>query len=303
MLNTTLSPQAPTTRLSADIWQGRRAAHRQRMGPWVADRQLRSGKQAKHPVYDFLFEYYGLRPSHLLRWSPGADVVLENATPEDVDWPEVFHTIPGGMVLDAADFPKHRQKFLRWGIDYLEAIAGRPPQLGCFGLHEWAMVYRETDIRHNRIPLRLSRSETDAVVEVGILSCTHYDAYRFFTPAAVPRNRQELSRVEAPQHDQPGCVHVNMDLYKWAFQIAPFCSGELMADAFELAIAARELDMRASPYDLSAFGFTPIRIETRAGRDEYVEGQREIAKRGMPIRERLVAVYRSLRGDSNDMDS
>jgi hypothetical protein len=85
-----------------------------------------------------------------------------------------------------------------------------------------------------------------------------------------------------------------MDLYRFAYKIAPFCPSDVVADAFELARAAREVDMRASPYDLRSYGFVPLEIETRAGRDEYVALQREIAARAQPVRERLLDVYRRL---------
>ena len=132
------------------------------------------------------------------------------------------------------------------------------------------------------------------MVESQPLRCTHYDAFRFFTPAAAPLNRYPLARATTADHDQPGCVHANMDLYKFAYKVAPFCPSEVVADAFEVARAAREVDMRASPYDLAAYGFAPIRIETRAGREEYVELQRELAARAHPVRERLRDVYRAL---------
>ena len=39
----------------------------------------------------------------------------------------------------------------------------RPAHLGCFGLHEWAMVYRQTqeELRHNAWPLRLGPHGTE----------------------------------------------------------------------------------------------------------------------------------------------
>lgn len=278
-------------------WQDRRAAYLNRVRPWALDRMRRAGRQQKHPVYDFLFEYYSFRPSYLLRWSPGVAVRLDCATLDDLDWRAWFRPCPSGCVLPANGSPRHRLAFLRWAIEYLEAIDGREPFYGCFGLHEWAMVYREPEVRHARVPLRLSRAETDAVVEeAGGVRCTHYDAYRFFTPAAVPLNRISLSRPAAVEHDQPGCLHANMDLYKWAYVLAPYTSSELIADAFELAVMARELDMRASPYDLRQFGFDPIRIETREGREEYVERQREILRRAGPIRRRLLNELRRLEG-------
>jgi hypothetical protein len=173
-------------------------------------------------------------------------------------------------------------------------VRDREPSFACFGLHEWAMVYRDPNVRHPYVPLWLSREETDAVVESQPVRCTHFDAFRFFTAAAVPLNRFPLTRDTTTENDQPGCLHVTMDLYRFAYKIGPFCPSAVLADAFELAMATRELDMRASPYDLSGYGFAPVKIETREGREEYVELQRELHRRGEPIRERLLTVYREL---------
>ena len=63
---------------------------------------------------------------------------------------------------------------------------------------------------------------------------------------------------------------------------------ELVADCFALAWDIRELDMRASPYDFSALGFEPVRIETPEGKQEYVAAQRAFAERGAPLRQRLI---------------
>jgi hypothetical protein len=173
----------------------------------------------------------------------------------------------------------------------------RTPVWHCFGLHEWAMVYRASTHRHNQVPLRLHQDEIAHFVEDHQLSCTHFDAFRFFTPEAKLRNRIQLNRLSVNEYDQPGCIHVNMDLYKWAFQLAPFISSDLIADAFELAVAAREIDMRASPYDLKRFGFEPICVETRAGREEYIAHQRNMAERAMPIRQKLLAAYIQIESD------
>ena len=47
--------------------------------------------------------------------------------------------------------------------------------------------------------------------------------------------------------------------------------------------------MRASPYDLSAVGLTPICIETPEGRSEYEQEQRRLTKKAEPLRARLIA--------------
>jgi hypothetical protein len=280
-------------RLSESDWRDRAARHRGRLAPFAEDRLARAARKEKHPVRDFLFEYYSYRPAHLLRWTPGPEVLLEGARSGDLPWVE-FVEVDGGLILPSDSFPEHRRSFVRWAREYLEGIAARPPLYGCFGLHEWAMVYRAPEVRHARTPLRLAPEWIAALVETEQLCCTHFDAYRFFTPAAVPRNRHQLSREVTERFDQRGCVHVTMDLYRYAYKIAPWVNGELIADAFELAWQARELDMRASPYDLTGYGFEPIAVETPAGKEEYVRGQRELAEKATPIRERLIGAYRKL---------
>jgi len=279
--------------IAPEVWRAARAAYLERVRPWAEERTRRMSRGERHPVYDFLFEYYSFRPAHLLRWTPGYGVTLAAATRADVAWPEFAET-PCGLRLEAERFPPHRVGYLRWAVGYLEAVLGREPVWACLGLHEWAMVYREPNVRHAGVPLRLSRTETDAVVETHPLRCSHYDAFRFFSPAAAPRNRWELTRATTTAHDQPGCLHVNMDLYRFAYKIAPFCPSDLVAEAFELAVTARVIDMRASPYDLSRYGFTPIAIETAEGRAEYVESQRRVAELARPVRERLLGIYRGL---------
>ena len=139
----------------------------------------------------------------------------------------------------------------------------------CFGMHEWAMVYRTERPRHD-LPLRLGAAGTDAVVESHQLKCSHFDAYRFFAPAARPLNLTVLEREDQIAQDQPGCVHVTMDLYKWAAKLGPVVPGELLLDAFELAARARQLDMEASPYDCRSLGFDVVAVETNEGKAEYV---------------------------------
>ena len=282
-------------RLERNDWITRRTAHAASVRPWVKDRVERSQNGIKHPVFDFLFEYYPFRPAHLARWSPGFGVVCGGMTVDQCDWPEWFEPCKTGMILQANHFKSHRRQYLDWACTFLHTTIEREPTFHCFGLHEWAMIYRTNEVRHSMTPLRLSRTEIDTIVESMPLRCTHYDAFRFFTPAAAPLNRFPLARLTTADQDQSGCIHANMDLYKYAFAVAPFLSAELTTDCFELAIAAREVDMRASPYDLRSFGFEPIRIETREGRDEYVSKQREIAERAMPLRVKLLTQYRALR--------
>jgi hypothetical protein len=290
-------------RLAEAEWRTRQQQHAARLGPFADERVRRMATGTKHPVRDFLFEYFSFRPSQLLRWSPGPDILLENARSGDIPWKGVFETVPDGELLHAGSFPVHRMSFVHWALNYLRKIAHRPAFSGCFGLHEWAMVYREENVRHGRTPLRLSPNAIAGIVESSDLCCTHYDAYRFFTPLAVPRNKHQLSRETTEHFDQPGCVHVTMDLYRYAYKLAPWVTGELLGDAFLLAWEARELDMRASPYDMTCFGLKPIKIEEAAGRAEYVRGQQELTRKAEPIRARLIAVYERLLAASSSTPS
>jgi hypothetical protein len=277
--------------LPKEVWQERARKHRTRVSMWVDPFLERRSRQARHPVYDFLFEYYSFRPGQLLRWSPGPGVILEGA--EMSGDAGAWESAGRGQRLKA--FPVNRLPFVDWAMKFLGTTAGRTPNFNCFGLHEWAMVYREPAIRHQEVPLRLTRSDLDRFVESQQLSCTHFDAFRFFSDRAKPRNAVLLERGLTMEMDQPACVHVNMDLYRFCYKIAPWIESELLVDAFALAHSARELDMRASPYDLTKFGFEPIPIETADGRAQYVRLQREIARSAEPIRERVLQAYQLIR--------
>ncbi len=173
----------------------------------------------------------------------------------------------------------------------LAATAARPASYGCFGLHEWAMVYRlaEDETRHAGWPLRLGTRGTDEVVESHRIACTHFDAFRFFTEPARARNTLAPTAEDRPDFEQPGCLHAGMDLYKHAFRLSPMIGSELVMDCFELAWDIRELDMRAAPYDLADLGFEPVPIETAEGKRSYAAAQARFAERGAPLRARLVA--------------
>jgi hypothetical protein len=194
--------------------------------------------------------------------------------------------------VDASQLREHRLDSVRHIRDLLVAIQLRPAFYGCFGFHEWAMVYRQTrdELRHSAYPLRFPPEQLVCIIEANPICCTHFDAFRFFTTLARPLNRQQLTRATTIDFEQRGCLHANMDLYKWAYKLSPFTPGELVADCFELARDIREVDMRASPYDLRELGFSPIAVESAEGRATYERHQREFAVRSEPLRERLIAV-------------
>jgi hypothetical protein len=117
----------------------------------------------------------------------------------------------------------------------------------------------------------------------------------------MPRNTLQLTREAMPTHEQGGCLHTNMDLYKVAYKLTPLLPSELVADAFELAWDIRTLDMRAAPYDFTGLTldrtgepWTPVPIETAQGRAEYRAMQREFSERAAVIRDRLIQECESL---------
>ena len=272
-------------------WRERGAAYRQRVRRFTGPHRERKRRGEAHPVLDFLFTYYSHRPARLEEWHPGPGVVLLGGA-EYLGRPG-YVADGGGARLDPPALPRlaPTAMFVR---TLLTATAARPPRLSCFGLHEWAMVYRSPTPRHAAVPLRLGAAGTDAVVEALPVHCTHHDAFRFFTPAARPRNAVAPARADQVEHEQPGCLHATMDLYKWAYKLFPATPADLVAECFELAADVRELDMRASPYDLAALGYPPVPIETAAGRAAYARAQSAFARRAAPLRERLVDVCSAL---------
>ncbi len=276
--------------LAPSEWRARIAAHERRVSAWVESRILRTSRGQKHPVYDFLFTYYSHRPSLLRRWSPGIGVVLEGEGTERFLRRREFTRIAEGVTLDSATLDPPRLEAVDWIARLLKACRDRPARLGCYGLHEWAMVYEADEVRHDSYPLRFSRGELGAILRAHTVCCSHYDAYRFFTPAARSLNQLRPRKETRTQFEQKGCLHTNMDLYKWSYKLAPWTPSELVADAFELACRIREADMRASPYDLRSLGFEPIKIETPDGKREYDALQRKFSRQADPIRERLLEV-------------
>ncbi|MDF2559546.1 MAG: 3-methyladenine glycosylase [Microbacterium sp.] len=271
-------------------WLIRERAHQERADALTAAHRQRASRSEKHPVWDFLFTYYSYKPAQLRRWHPGAGIELQDAR-DRLSWRWYS---PGdteeGVVPDARSFAQEKAELAALIERMLRRTASRPGQFGCFGLHEWAMVYQADEHRH-AVPLRLGQAGTDAVVESHDLRCTHFDAFRFFTPEAVPRNRTPLSREDQPLFEQPGCLHAGMDLYKWATKLGPLIPGELLLDSFELARDIRLLDMEAAPYDLSAWDVVPVPIETPEGKAEYVRRQRGFAERGASLRAALLDAW------------
>ena len=274
--------------LARDEWLPRAIAHRARVEHLSAEVRNRKQHGLSHPIDDFMWTYYSQRPTQFMRWHPGYGVQLADA-------PEYAHERGYHLLDDRAEvspeFVSRRREALQWIVNLQLTMIEREPRFGCFGLHEWAMVYQleQSEVRHETAPLRLSRAEIAAVVEAQELKCTHYDAFRFYVPSARSLNHMILEREQQPANEQSGCLHANMDLYKWCYKAAPVVDSDLMVRCFELARRIRTLDMQAAPYDLSQWGLAPVAIETTDGRAEYVRQQREFQSQAMHLRHELIA--------------
>ncbi|WP_130178285.1 3-methyladenine DNA glycosylase [Cryobacterium sp. SO1] len=288
----TFAPTEPTA-LVAEDWRELERRHQDRADAATRGRRERAGTENTHPVDDFLFTYYPFRPGLLRRWHPGANILLQGAAADERAAWKWYRSVGDDVIVDHAAFALKNARSIRFIVGLLGRTAERAGNFGCFGLHEWAMVYRQGEHRHGS-PLRLSQGDTDTVVETHRIACTHFDAFRFFTPAAVDVNAAQAhpvlpSRENQPQLEQPGCLHAGMDVYKWAIKLGPLVPGELLLDCFDLAREIRELDMQASPYDLTTWGYRPVAIETPAGKAEYVQRQRGFSERSNILRARVIA--------------
>jgi hypothetical protein len=267
--------------LPAAIWRAREAAHRARVAPLAETFLRRRSNGVKHPVWDFLFTYYSFSPSKLMTWCPalsdatgGRSVMDDGGGRMSWEWPAISQRVANEA---------------RWIAQLCANVSGRPARFACHGLHEWAMVYRLSaeQVRHNGVELRMTPGQLAKFVESQSLCCTHYDAFRFFTPGARSMNSFRPEFDLRLDMEQGGCIHANMDLYKWSYKLWPWIGSDLVADAFELAAAGRVLDMRSSPYDLGPLGFDPLKIETEEGREAYRGEQRRISELAEPVRVRL----------------
>jgi hypothetical protein len=268
---------------------------------WTDAFVQRRSRSEKHPVHDFLFTYYNFSPAKLRQWIPavGDELEIDDESLEAHPWLRDRHVqIEAGILrLNLALIDGQARRMAGFVAELSGNILGRAPRLRCFGLHEWAMVYRLTpdQIRHTGYRLRLPPDDLATFVESQSLCCSHYDAFRFFTPEARPLNVLQPTLDSRPDLEQSACLHANMDLYKWSSKLWPWTGSDLIGECFLLALEGRDLDMRASPYDLSTLGCEPVKIETAEGRVQYEREQRELAAKAAGLRQKLLDGCEKLR--------
>ena len=276
--------------LALEQWQDLASKHRTEVRKWTAPYRQRRASHQPHPVFDFLFTYYPFSLGKLEQWHPGYGIILECPHEAPARFQSKHYQHHDGIVsLNPNSLGEKEINRLKWIYNLLSLTQKRTPHFACHGLHEWAMVYGAQNIRHREsTPLRLSQQEVDHVVQSRPITCSHFDAYRFFSTDALGFNKLKPTLENREHFEQCGCLHTNMDLYKWASKCMPWVGSVLLWQCFQLALKARELDMRASPYDLSSHGYEPVKIETTEGRAQYETLQREISSLAMPLRQQII---------------
>jgi hypothetical protein len=279
--------------LPAEVWHSLRDEHHAKVLPWITPRLERRSRHESHPVDDFLFEYYPISTNKLLNWHPGFGLSLAADESEFEDFPSGSYEFFENRIQIRREWLMKNQNSMCELVTFLQSTQERSIRSGCFGLHEWAMVLGTQDVRHEKWKLRLSQDQIRATIDEVGLRCTHFDAFRFFTPIAAPLNPLQLTPVHRSEVEQPGCLHANMDLYKFAQRFAPIVGSEIVRRAFALAKEIRNVDMQTAPYDLADLDVKPIPVETQAGRDEFARLQIGFAKRAQLLRTQIIEALKS----------
>ena len=277
--------------LETEEWEKHSQLYYQEIHDYAQPARERKSRREKHPIFDFLHTYYTYSWGNLEKWHPGLDYGLKVGESTPNYYTDANYKLGEIVSLDKSKLNHAKRDYFTTIRNLLAFTQARKPHYRCYGLHEWAMVYKATDkeMRHiEQIPLRLKHSEINAVVESKEIQCSHFDAYRFFTQQALPLNYVHPTLDTRQDYEQPACIHANMDLYKWAYKCMPWIGSNLLKQTFLFALKAREIDMRASPYDMSLFGYTAIPIETTEGRAEYVQAQQELYQDGRVLRTKLI---------------
>lgn len=136
-------PPALASRLAASSWRPAAEAHERRVLSLLGGSLLHD---PRHPIFNFLFEYYSFDRKLLLRWSPGPGVGLEGTGHHE---PRVWQgrgwrSLPfDGTRLGFIDPSLAKSSVrspMRRMVSVLRKSEGRAPHLNCYGLHEWAML-------------------------------------------------------------------------------------------------------------------------------------------------------------------
>ena len=223
----------------------------------------------KHPVEDFLFTYYSHRPGAAAPLAPGRGRRADRRRPAELG-------------RDYRATPRRRRRSTprryargaatrsRWIRDLLAAhrrAARRTWAASACTSGRWSTGrprrrYGTTPGRCACRPRRTAagrRGARRAVQPLRRVPLLHRAG-----PAAQRAARRPGSR--STSSSSPAACTPTWTSTSGRTSSPRWSPSELVADCFALARDIRALDMRASPYDLAALGYEPVRVETPEGR-------------------------------------
>jgi hypothetical protein len=121
----------------------------------------------KHPIFNFLHKYYSYSAESLKQYSPGMACLLTETNVKDFE-ERVLHSrfaiieedrSVQYQVIDIRDFRGQQKiKNIRRNRELLKNTMGRNPVFSCYGLHEWAMLYKGNTKHQHELDLRVSQT-------------------------------------------------------------------------------------------------------------------------------------------------
>jgi hypothetical protein len=142
---------------SRAAWRNQANEHRQIVSQWTSGRLSRRAIGEKHPVDDFLFDYYPISPAKLASWFPTFDEALEAQSQDYSDFNERIYAFNGGCIALRSSWLVEHEPKAQYAVEFLSRVATREAKIGCHALHEWAMVLEVDAVRHTDWPLRLTQ--------------------------------------------------------------------------------------------------------------------------------------------------
>ena len=206
--------------LAEEVWRARRTAHERRVDELDHAAPRTAAARREAPVEDFLFDYYSYRPGQLRRWHPGAGVTLSGESAHEYLRQPGYVETPDGITLDVDAFLARRGDTVRWVHDLLRRTAERPATSAVSactsGRWSKAASRRRTAQRlattsHAREAGRDRRGARRPVQPLRRVPFLHR--------AGAAANVLRPARETQHELEQGGCLHANMDLYKWAYKL------------------------------------------------------------------------------------
>ena len=85
--------------LNAAEWRARAQTHLERVRRWTVPHRERRSRAERHPVYDFLFQYYTYSPGKLEAWHPAVgELLADSAEGRERFRPPLYRRAHDGLI-------------------------------------------------------------------------------------------------------------------------------------------------------------------------------------------------------------